>query len=195
VSVQLATIQTIVTEAEMRAEALAAERLPYALAPVYETALSGIHTFVTAEGIASSGWLRVVTQLTNMRQRLLIDALGAAPLEQLRIRIRCLLDLPEIETIDALEDIHSAITAAVAVGAPRYNSGDVQGCCTVYWATMQTLLQAPVLRGFAGYARAVARLKDVIEVEPPTAPFDSQGSDDFAWGLRYAFDEALRVTG
>ncbi len=193
--ISLATIKRVVTEAQMRVEALASERLRYALAPVYEMALSSVYTFVTESDDPPSGWVRVAALLTNMRQRLLIDALGAAPLEQLQARVRSLLDLPEIITIEALDDIHFAIRTAISIGAPRYNSGDIQGCCTVYWATMQAILLAPAPRGFNGYARALGSLRNAIEGDPPTAPFDSQGTDDFAWELRDAFDAALRVTG
>jgi hypothetical protein len=97
--------------------------------------------------------------------------------------------------VDALEDLHEAIANAISVGAPRYNAGDIAGCCTMYWATIQAMIFAPVRRGFAGYARAMAQLKAVAETEPPPAPLDSRGVDMFAWDLRHAFDAALRVTG
>ncbi len=193
--IQLATVKAVVAEAQMRVDSLVAAGNLYALAPVYEMALSSVHTFLLASEDILSGWQRTVILITDMRYRLGIDALGAAPTEQLQARVRCLLDLQELSGIEALEDLHNAIATAISVGAPRYNAGDIRGCCTMYWTTMQAMVSAPVRRGFAGYARAMAQLKAVAEVEPPLAPLDSQGVDSFAWELRHAFEAALQVTG
>jgi len=195
VSIQLATVKTVVAEAQMRAETLVATGGLYAVAPVYEMALSSVNTFLLADAEIQTGWSGAVALLTDMRHRLSVDALGAAPAEQLEARVRCLLDLQELSGVEALEDLHIAIANAISVGAPRYNAGDIRGCCTMYWTTIQAMIFAPVRRGFAGYARAMAQLKAVIEIDPPPAPLDSRGVDTFAWDLRHAFDAALRVTG
>ncbi|HUY76031.1 MAG TPA: hypothetical protein VMV29_04630 [Ktedonobacterales bacterium] len=194
-SIQLATVKAVIAEAQMRAETLAATGSLYAATPIYEMALSSVNTFLLASEATQTGWLGAVALLTDMRHRLSIDALGATPAEQLEARVRCLLDLQELSGVEALEDLHDAIANAIAVGAPRYNAGDIRGCCTMYWTTIQAMIFAPVRRGFAGYARTMAQLKAVVEADPPPAPLDSRGVDTFAWDLRYAFDAALRVTG
>ena len=51
------------------------------------------------------------------------------------------------------------------------------------------------MRGFPGYARALAPIRQVHEAEPPAHALDPAGVDAYAWALRHAFDAALRVIG
>jgi len=190
-AIQLATVQNVVGSALELARAT-----PYASEPIYETALSTLYTLLTAQDEPMPpGWLRAVLPLCDTRRRLGIDALGASRLEQLQTRMATLLDVPPLENVGGFADIQNIIAAAINVGAPRYNVGDIAGCCTKYWATMTALAGAPAVRGFTGYARIIAQFKAVVEAEPPAAPYDAHGVDAFAWELRHAFDNALRIAG
>ncbi|MEO7001244.1 MAG: hypothetical protein ABI068_05550 [Ktedonobacterales bacterium] len=190
-AIQLATVQEVLEGALAVARAT-----PYASEPIYETALFSLRTLLaTQDDPMPPGWLRAVAPLCDTRRRLGIDALGASRRDQLQTRIAALLDVPPVESVAGLADIESSIAAAINVGAPRYNAGDIAGCCIKYWVTMQALIGAPVLRGFTGYARIIAQFKAVVEAEPAVTPYDSRGVDALAWELRHAFDNALRAAG
>jgi hypothetical protein len=94
-----------------------------------------------------------------------------------------------------MADIHGALTGAINVGAPRYNGGDIRGCCRLYWTTIQTVLAAPAVRGFAGHAKALGHLRPAVEAEPPSLPLDAARMDELAWALRRAMDVTLAVSG
>jgi hypothetical protein len=116
-------------------------------------------------------------------------------LAQGELRLAALRDLPEITMLGSLDEIHTFISGAIGIGAPRYNAGDIIGCCTVYWATMVALVSAPVFRGFPGYAKAMAPLREIVEQTPPPLPIIGQGIDEFAWQLRHALDAVLAIKG
>ena len=168
---------------------------PQTATGIYLTALQSLHALLQADDEQLQGWWRAALFLSDPNHALLIDTLGASPLEQCQLRLATLRDLPQIDAIYSLEDIHTIVTGAVRIGAPRYNSGDVVGCCTIYWATMMTLVSAPVFRGFPGHARAMAPLREIVEQEPPPLPIIGQGVDDFAWQLRRALDAVLALQG
>jgi hypothetical protein len=94
-----------------------------------------------------------------------------------------------------MDEMRRVISAAIAVGAPRYNAGDIRGCCRIYWTTMYTLVVAPAFRGFPGYERAMGPMQNVIERAAPAIALDTQSIDDYAWALRQAFDAALQTPG
>lgn len=93
--------------------------------------------------------------------------------------------------VESLGEMHHVLAAAIDVGAPRYNRGDVRGCAVKYWATIQTLLAAPATRGFPGHARVLGLLRAADEPDPLPGALDERGIDDLAWRLRRAFDAVL----
>lgn len=166
---------------------------------VFRGLLQGLHdglqAWAASETEAQSGALRAVLALSDTERRYALDAAGATLLDVYLVRFEALLDVPDIAAVGSLGEVHEAISTAIGVGAPRYNTGDVLGCCTVYWATMQALVLAPVFRGFSGYARALAPLRSALEAEPPPVPFNAEGLDQFAWTLRRALDAVLALGG
>jgi hypothetical protein len=193
--VDIAAIKMATVEATTRATALEyADRSDPAVI-VLETLFQTLRVLCSAEPDDGQGWLRVVLSLADLDRRLPLDALGATRLAQLRTRATTLLDVPAIESVEGLPDIHDYILAAINVGSHRYNHGDVRGCCTIYWATGRALLAARPTRGFPGHARTLAFLRQAHEGEPPALPLDDASVDAYAWTLRHAFDAALKVTG
>ena len=166
---------------------------------VYRGLLQGLHdglqAWTASATEAQSGWLRAVLVLSDTARRLALDSTALSPVDMYLVRFEALLDVPEIVSIGSLGEVHAAISAAINVGAPRYNAGDILGCCTKYWATMQALVLAPVFHGFSGYTRALAPLRSAVEAEPPPLPLDADGLDQFAWTLRRAFDAVLAMAG
>ena len=162
-------------------------------AQVYETLLLTLHTLLGAEDDLATGWERAALVFTDTQRRLPPDILQLNNLRTWQLRAAALRDLPQIGTVASLDDIHTTIAGAIAIGAPRYNLGDVLGCCTIYWATIQALIVAPVPRGFQGNARALAPLRAAIEVGPGSAT--PSGIDAYAWRLRHALDATLQVVG
>lgn len=156
-------------------------------------ALDSLHALLQADGEQLLGWWRAAVLLSDQNHAMLLDTLGASPLEQGELRLAALRDLPEITMLAGLDDIHAFIHGAIGIGAPRYNAGDIVGCCIVYWATMMALVAAPVFRGFPGHARAIGPLREIVEKAPPPLPVIGQGIDDFAWQLRHALDAVLAI--
>lgn len=155
--------------------------------------LRSLHALMAADDEQAQGWWRAALALTDVDHALLLDILGATQLDQCQLRISALRDLPELNAIDSMEDIHTVIRAAVAIGAPRYNAGDVLGCCSAYWATMMTLTAAPVFRGFPGHARAMATLREIIERPIPPMMHFAPSLEEFAWQLRHALDAVMAI--
>lgn len=171
-----------------------------AMAPTVATgialaALYSLRALLQADDEQIYGWWRAATQLSDLSHPLRLDALGSSPLEKYQARLATLRDLPEVTALSSLDEIHTFIREAINTGAPRYNAGDVIGCCIAYWATMAALASAPVFRGFPGYAKMVAQLREVVEQPPPAAPFAGRGIDEFAWQLRHALDAILAIQG
>jgi len=193
-TIGLAALQTVVGETIARAEAFQRNARFDAAEATYDTLLLVLGALLLAESESLRGWQRPVALLSDTRRRLVIDGLASTRLAMLQRRTATLLDLPDIPTLSSLADIHGALSAAINVGAPRYNAGDIRGCCTVYWAAAQALLAATANRGFSGYARAMALLRAVLEGDVPRAALDEQGVDDLAWTLRRALDETLRLS-
>jgi hypothetical protein len=161
----------------------------------YATVLVSLHGLLAADAEPPSGWLRTAQLLSDTRRHFALDAAGMTTLDVYLVRIAALLDLPEVGSIGGIGDVQAVIGAAIGVGAPRYNAGNVLGCCTVYWATMQALVAAPVFRGFPGYARALAPLRSAVEADSPLLPLNAEGLDQFAWTLRRALDAVLAASG
>lgn len=157
--------------------------------------LDSLHALLVADDEQIYGWWRAAVQLSDTKHTLLLDMLGASQREQCQLRLATLRDLPEVTSLSSMDDIHRYISGAINMGAPRYNAGDIVGCCTVYWATMTALLLAPVFRGFPGHAKTVGQLKEIVEQPPPPLPLVGQGIDDFAWQLRRALDAVLAISG
>ncbi|MBF6592342.1 MAG: hypothetical protein IVW57_17665 [Ktedonobacterales bacterium] len=192
--VRLAAFKAAFDGVYHRAQALAAAGRIEAAEAAAETALRVAHALLGDETETQPvGWLRVARLITDIERPLIVDALGVSRAGQCLARLAIALDLPEVASLGNREEIGAVIGAAIAVGAPRYNSGDVRGCCAIYWATLQTLLAAPIFRGISGYARAIAPMKALAELPPPALPFDEAGIDAFAWELRHAFDATLKT--
>lgn len=188
---RLMTMKQIILDTNVRTRALDKSGRPEALAPVYETTLAALRMAI-AEDDPQPSWERVVATLTDTR-RLILDALDQMPLDQMRRRLACIEDIPEVSGFGALEDIYALIGATINVGAPRYNSGDVRGCAALYWTTLHLIAETPATRGFPGYAKAVAQARPVLEYEVPLGPFTPAAVDAFAWELRHALDAIARV--
>lgn len=191
--IQIAMLKAAAAETDARARAFLARNRLDAAESSYETLLIVLHMLLDAATDQLHGWQRAAYLITNARQRILLDALAPSHMGELQIRCAALLDLPEIITVASQADIQKIIAAAIQTGAPRYNGGDVRGCCIVYWATAQSLLGAPATRGFPGHARAMSQLRTAIEIDPPVVPFGGEGVDELAWSLRRAFDAVLAL--
>ncbi len=192
---RLASVQTAATEAQTRARALMEMGQVAGAEMVYETLLATLDLTLRQEGDAQPASERTLLMITGAGRRLPIDALHSARGDQLATRVGAILDIPEVTTLGSMDEMRRIISAAISIGAPRYNAGDIRGCCRAYWAAMHTLVVAPAFRGFPGYERAIAYLSSVIERQAPMAPLDAQSIDDYAWTLRQAFDAALQTPG
>lgn len=192
VTMRLITMKQFILDTNARARALDKSGRPEAVAPVYETTLTALR-LATSDDDPQPAWERVVATLTNTR-RLLIDALDQMPVDQMRRRLTCIENLPEVSGFTALEDIYALIGATINVGAPRYNNGDVRGCAALYWTTLNLIADTPATRGFPGFAKAVAQSRTALDLEIPVGPFTPAAIDAFAWELRSALDAIARVT-
>ncbi|MFM8979718.1 MAG: heme-binding protein [Planctomycetia bacterium] len=72
------------------------------------------------------------------------------------------------------------IRAAIEVGAPAYNAGDIEGCARTYADTARTLLAS---EGLLGEMHAM-ELANVLATR-------HEGADAQAWALRRSFDRVL----
>jgi hypothetical protein len=192
---RLASAQTAATEAQTRARALLDLGEVSGAEMVFETLLATLDLVLRQESEAQPASERTLLMVTGASRRLPIDALHPARLDQLATRVGAIIDIPEITTLGSMDEMRRVISAAIAVGAPRYNAGDIRGCCRIYWATMHTLVVAPAFRGFPGYERAIGYLSDVIGRPAPMVPLDATSIDEYAWTLRRAFDAALQTPG
>jgi hypothetical protein len=189
---RITTVKQIIHEADERAKALRRSGQLEAQLPVYETALSTM-LLVGADDDLQPAWERLVMKLCDTQQRLVLDALDTTPLEHIRRRLLCIADIPEVTGFGSLQDIHTLIASAINVGAPRYNAGDIRGCVELYWTTAHLITDAPATRGIPGYARAIAQIKPIIDIEAPAGPFTPAAIDAFAWELRHALDATARI--
>ncbi len=82
---------------------------------------------------------------------------------------------------DPFELVRCTLSAAVSLGAPAYNSGDVRGCYEVYDCAARLVLAESRAERTAG---ALALLQRALD-EAATLPDER----DSAWALRAAFDE------
>ncbi len=119
--------------------------------------------------------------------RPLVEVMAPSPQNEMQEHLLTLLELPEIVAVGALGEVQKAIEDAIAVGAPRYNRGDIAGCARLYHATALTLVNAQISRGFPGQARALDTLKKGLAEAQTLA-----NVDDRAWALRHAFDRVLK---
>ena len=191
---RLATVKSVVAQIQARVGELPLSARKEAAEASFWTLLMSMHaTLFIPDEEAFKGWQHVVWQLTNLHTRLLVDMLAPSPLGELQIRVTTLLDIPDLPPIDDLASIHTAIKAAIRIGAPRYNNGDLAGCCTAYWATIQTLLATLPAKGFSGYARALGQLRPIAELDILPIALTPPDIDKLAWDMRYAFDAALEV--
>jgi hypothetical protein len=194
-SVEFTAVQDATSRVNEGALLLATRGQLDAADAAYGAGLLVLYTMLGGDQDALFGWQRVASLLSDTRTRLILDALAAPRISRWQIRAAALLDLPDLTSVASMADIHAVITAAINGGAPRYNAGDIRGCCTKYWATVQSLLAAPAVRGFPGHAKAMAQLRPITELEVPPGEFDAAGIDNLAWTLRYTLDATLRITG
>jgi len=194
--VRLATLQGVIAEVDRRAGVDALVGRADAARAAYETLFAVLGAVLAADGEAQQpGWLRPALALCDLHRRSVIDALGADAIQSLHLRTAALADLPDVGGVGSLAEMQDVVSAAINVGAPRYNQGDIRGCCTKYWATAQALIAAPAVRGFAGHARAAGLLHAAVEVPPPAGPLGEAEVDALAWSLRYALDAVLDLRG
>lgn len=191
--IRITALKAAVAEADTRARAFLARNRLDAAESTYETLLVVVRALLSPNADLLHGWQRIAYLLSDTYQRILLDALAPSRMGELQIRAAALLDLPDLLAVASPEAIADAIAAAITIGAPRYNAGDVRGCCIVYWATAQTLVAAPATRGFPGHARALGHLRAALEMPPPAMPFGADGVDALAWALRDAFDAILAM--
>lgn len=189
---QLAAVKAAVSDCGTYAAGLQAEGRLDAVEGLYTALLLTVRHLLPAAG-TPHGWQRAALLAADLRTRQTLDALAPDRLSELDLRAAVLLDLPPIVAVDSFEQITTAIANAINAGAPRYNAGDIHGCCVVYWGTIQTLVAAPAARGFPNYARALGQLRTVADIEPPPYLLDAAGVDDYAWTLRHAFDAVLAI--
>jgi hypothetical protein len=126
---------------------------------------------------------------SRQRSRPLVETIvpTSPPIAEFQEYLLTILELPDIVTIGSLNEIQAAIEGAIAVGAPRYNRGDIAGCARLYLATALTLVNAQVSRGFPGQARALDTLKKGLAETQELGDVDGR-----AWALRHAFDRVLK---
>ncbi|HEX8996522.1 MAG TPA: hypothetical protein VF812_10865 [Ktedonobacterales bacterium] len=189
---QLTTVKRIILDADTRARSLNLNGWAEAAAPLYETVLAAL-ILAASDDEPLPGWERLVVALCDRNKRLIIDALDATPFEQMRRRVSCISDIPEISGFTSLQDISAVIASVINTGAPRYNAGDVRGCAALYWTALNLIAETPAVRGFPGYARAVAHIKPMVDLEAPAGPMTPSAIDAFAWELRHSLDEVARI--
>ncbi len=123
----------------------------------------------------------------GQRSRPLVELMAPLPSNELYEHLLTILELPEVVTINSAQEMQKVLEEAIAVGAPRYNRGDIAGCARLYLATALSLVNAQFSRGFPGHARALDTLKKgLAEAQLLTT------IDDRAWALRHAFDRVLK---
>jgi hypothetical protein len=188
----LAAVKAAVLDAGTYAAGLQVEGRADAIEGCYTALHLAIWNFLRIEP-HPYGWQRAALLATELRMRQMLDVLAPSRVEALQLRASALLDLPELTAIQSLKEMQVVIATAINLGAPRYNGGDLHGCCLAYWANAQSLVAAPAVRGFPNYARALGLLRQVAELEPPAYPLDAAALDHYAWTLRNAFDAVLAL--
>jgi hypothetical protein len=192
---QLAALKTAVRTVHARAVALAADGRSDEAEVAYITLFQTVNVLCADLQDEVTGWPRVVLALTRLGLRLGLDALAASRLGQMQVRAATLLDLPDVTSLATMADMCDVIDRALATGRQREASGDIRGCCTVYWAAGQALLAAQVTRGIPGYTKALTPIRQVHEAEPPTRTLDPGGLRFYARTLQLAFGAAVLVAG
>lgn len=191
---QIAALKTAVLDIGDRARAYLAQNRLDAAECSYEALLHTLTTLLRPEAETAKGWQRAALTLADVERRIGLDTLAPSRMRALQLRSAALLDLPDVLTVATIGDVQHTLTAAINVGAPRYNTGDVRGCCVVYWSTALALQAATALRGFPGYARIQGQLRAITDADVSPLPLDTRGVDDLAWALRRAFDAILAMS-
>jgi hypothetical protein len=135
----------------------------------------------------------MVQLLANPNERLPVDALESAPLEQARRRLGLIAAVPEITGFSVPQELVTLIGEAINRGAPLYNIGDARGCVALYWTFARLVCETPATRGFPGYARLQADLKPLAEAAAYPERLNDAQVDHWAWDLRHALDSAAHV--
>jgi len=90
-------------------------------------------------------------------------------------------EFDEFESLDPQEVVRTMLTAAIQLGAPVYNAGDLRGCYEIYAATARMLNR--VVDG-ADDEREI--LRGALELAAVESDVNEQ-----AWVMRRAFDVIL----
>lgn len=147
------------------------------------------------QGLAGDGgWLRAARLVLDVATTAQIDALVAPAWSRAAVRIATLVMVPDVEQLASLAMAHSLIDAAIQIGAPAFNAGDVRGCVTVYWATALTLVEAPLSQRNLRLTQALTPLRQAITAPQAAIGADERALRDYAWMLRHAFDEVLHTS-
>jgi hypothetical protein len=195
IAVHLPELKEVVNETHARAAVLQNEGQDYLAAQAYTTLFARLNAHFTGAHAQTLGWPQVVLAVTQLSNRLSLDALERQHVRRLRIRAATLLDLSEVTTLTCLNDIQSPIRTDLAIALTRREAGDFRGCCTVHWATGRALLAAQVTRAFPGCAKAMAPIRQAHEADPPQHALDERGISFYAFTLRVALEAALAIRG
>ena len=144
------------------------------------------------------GWFPALRLLLDPIAPLAIDMLQSPLWPLVSMRVEGIIFMPEIAEVATVDGIRQAIEAAIDLGAPAYNSGDMRTCAMQYWITAFTLAHAPVdlTSGPVG-PRAMIRilqpLRQATTERPVAIGNDLRAIGDFAWLLRHSFNASLAV--
>lgn len=142
---------------------------------------------------ADFAWIRAMRKIIDLTQPLPCDTFAIEVMPLSAIRLEMLNNIPAIESIERPEHIDETIRMAIASGAPIYNRGDALRCTLLYWTVAQTLVSAPLTRGFAGQSRIINGLRKAVDAQPVRASTRAGTIDNYAWALRHALDSSLHA--
>ena len=137
-------------------------------------------------------WFRALRIFLDLQQPQPLDMLSWQERPLTSIRIESIAAIPDLTSLEGADQINMVISNAIHKGAPIYNNGNPRGCAVLYYATALTLVNAPTIRAFAGQARSLKPLRQVLEEPlPPQIARDTDAIEEFAWRMRRALDTTL----
>jgi hypothetical protein len=137
------------------------------------------------------GWLRALCILLDLATPQMLDAIALPDQSLGTVRMAAAMSIPPLTSITGAEDIRAQLQAAIQVGAPAFNRGDVQQCIIIYWTTILTIVAAPTPAGFPKMARSLRPLREIIETPLVNGGATPSAFMEGSWRLRHAIDAAL----